>query len=387
MWGPLDPLSRLESSLRQSPLCVHMKKLIFSLTAALTLASLGHAQQFPLDRLPAEDFEVLPPSARVVGPPGDMRIAQSACQARPTADMRRRIVDIAAQEWGFFGFTVVDQTNIVESESRDRRTRRRGPRLSPQESARVADSIAGYWSITSDGGWILARQNAIWNGSAGVAARWRDPWSAAFVSWVMCEGGLGELSQFRRAIAHHAYIDQAIEARDEDVPQAAFVAYDVGELPIEPGDLLCSARRSAYRSIADRRENLGDGIRSHCDIVMKLDETNDRILAIGGNVRGAVRLKLLPAVFAPSEGLAPAVRSVGRGRRAVFAHLKLRAASIEANAFDNTPTIKTLSERGDALGPLRQRLEAHSVTSCCQAQNISTSGVATRASGGSTQPL
>ena len=38
------------------------------------------------------------------------------------------------------------------------RRRGRGSRLGPQESARVADSIAGYWSTTSDGSWIIDRQ-------------------------------------------------------------------------------------------------------------------------------------------------------------------------------------------------------------------------------------
>jgi len=363
-----------------------MKKLTLSLTAVLGFASLAQAQQFPLDRLPAESLEVLPPSARVDGAPGDMRIVQSSCRSLPTTDLRRRIVNIAVQEWGFFGFTVLDRTTVEATEQRTSRTRRRGPRLSPRESARVADSIAGYWSITSDGGWILARQNAIWNGPSGVASRWRDPWSAAFVSWVMCEGGLGEPSQFRRAIAHHAYIDQAIEARDADSSQAAFVAYDVGELPIEPGDLLCSARRSAYRSIADRRDNIGDGIRSHCDIVMRVDEPNDRVLAIGGNVRGAVRLKLLPAVFTQNEGPESSVQSVGQGRRSVFAHLKLRADSIEAEAFENSPTIRMLSEQNDALA-VRRRLEGQSVTTCCQAQTISTPGADTGSSQESTRPL
>ncbi len=224
----------------------------------------------------------------------------------------------------------------------------------------MAHSIAGYWSITPQGGWMLRRQNAVWKGHDGVAARWRDPWSAAFVSWVMCEGGLGGENQFRRAIAHYEYIDQAIEARGQDASPAAFIAFDVGERPVEPGDLLCSARRSAYRSIAERRRHLGTGVRSHCDIVVQVDQTNQRILGIGGNVRGAVSLKLLPAVFQESQGSHLAAKSVGWVGRAVFAHLKLRADSIEADALDNSPTMRALRERDDASGWLRQRLEATS---------------------------
>jgi hypothetical protein len=270
--------------------------------------------------------------------------------------VRQRIVDIAVQEWGFFGFPVLDETNIVDS-ARRRRSWRHTSWLDPEESARVADSIAGYWSVTPDGSWILSRQNEDWAGHNGIAARWRDPWSAAFISWVMCESGLGDGNQFRRAIAHHRYIDQAIEARGKDASQAAYAAFDVGELPIEPGDMLCFARRPKYDSIAERRQSLGTGIRSHCDIVIKLDPANERILAIGGNVRGAVRMKILPAVFDTNQGMQGAVESVSRGRRAVFAHLKLRAASIGADALENSPTMRAVREKDDLLAWLRQELK------------------------------
>ena len=58
----------------------------------------------------------------------------------------------------------------------------------------------------------------------------------------MCEAGLGSTTQFRRAVAHHSYIDQAVRARDGHASEA-----------------------------------------------------EGRVLAIGGNVLGTVSLKLLPA--------------------------------------------------------------------------------------------
>ena len=190
--------------------------------------------------------------------------------------------------------------------------------------------------MTPEGPWIVGRQNDRWNGPDGIAARWNAPWSAAFVSWVMCAAGLGATTQFQRAIAHHTYIDQAIRARDGRAPQAAFVAYDAGETAIEPGDLLCSSRRPAYHTIAERRRQMGIGARSHCDIVVKVDEARERILAIGGNVRGVVSLKLLPAVREAGRPLRLDTRD---GERPMFAHLKLRGAPIDANALDMSPTI------------------------------------------------
>ena len=320
-----------------------MKSLLVLL--AVASATTAGAQQAAFDRLPPDVLDAVAPSARVTGAPGAMKIRRTSCRTAPMDEIRQRIVDIAAQEWAFFGFIVVDQT-IVHTSGSGQPRRRRWRRPNRTESARVADSIAGYWTVTPEGGWILGAQNRAWSGPRGVGSRWRYPWSAAFVSWVMCEAGLGEASLFRRAVAHHVYIDQAIRARGADKPAAAFAAYDVGEAPVAPGDLLCSARRPAYRSIAERRRQMGIGARTHCDIVVKVEPSRGRILAIGGNVRGAVSLKLLPAADGPDGNLRPLP-----GRRRIFAHLKLRAASIAPDALDHTPTMRAARCAGVPLPP------------------------------------
>ena len=308
-----------------------------ALAGCVGAVSVTFAQQSPFDRLPATLLDATPPSGRVRGAPGRMTIHRMPCPNLPMADVRRRIVDLAVQEWGFFGFPVVDRTNIDVADRTQQRPRRRRRRPNRAESARMAPSIAGYWAVTPHGGWILNEQNSAWKGPRGLASRWRYPWSAAFVSWVMCEGGLGDAGRFQRAVAHHVYIDQAIRARAANGEPGAFAAYDVGTTTIVPGDLLCSARRPAYRSIAERRRQMGNGARTHCDIVVELDPSRNRILAVGGNVRGTVALKLLPAARGPGGPLRP----VG-GLRPMFAHLKLRAASIEANALHHTPTMRAL---------------------------------------------
>ena len=223
--------------------------------------------------------------------------------------------------------------------------------MSPSEYARVADSIAGYWTVTPEGEWIIANQNGRWDGSPG-SSRWRTPWSAAFISWVMCESGLVDSGRFQRAVAHHTYIDQAIRARDGDGGRAAFTAYDIGETGILPGDLLCSGRRPAYRSLAERRRQMGEGARTHCDVVVALDEGLGRILTIGGNVRGTVSLKLVPAA-ASDVGLRP-----DGGPRPLFAHLKLRDEPVAPYALGDSPTMRLL---GCAGGVAHTRLMANRV--------------------------
>jgi hypothetical protein len=321
--------------------------------AALVVAALatdGYAQPATFDRLPRNVFDVTPPSARVEGAPGLVKIRQTSCRSVPGAQVRRRIVELAVQEWAYFGFAIVDRTEAEEDDGFPRRSRRPGD----AQSMRVADTISGYWTVTPGGDWIIGSQNKIWNGADGSQARWRFPWSAAFVSWVMCEGGLQDSSQFQRAIAHHTYIDQAIRAREQN-SSAAFVAYDAGAAPLAPGDLLCTARRPEYRTIEARRRQMGVGARTHCDIVVKVDPAKERILAIGGNVRGTVGLKILPAV---KDGDALRVRDQAQGlegsrTRPVFAHLKLRAATSEGDAFDASPTLKALSCAGPSAAAAR----------------------------------
>ena len=324
---------------------MNLLRLSVAFIAGLVAASGAFAADGRYGRLPAAKLEVTPPSERVRGEAGQMTMRQVACRTLPMAETRRRIVDVAVQEWGFFGFPIVDYTTLDDEVSFGQpRWFGRFPALPQEEAVRVAASVAGYWAVTPSGPQMIARQNKEWSEPWGVNGRWADPWSAAFISWVMCESGLGETSQFQRAIAHWTYIDQAIRARDGNASNAGYVAYDMGEQPIAPGDLICSSRRPAYRSIADRRRQMGIGARAHCDIVVKVDEPGKRIFAIGGNVRRSVSLKLFPTVRTQGKNLRPANISISGfdDERPLFAHLKLRSPSIEATALDNSPTIKAL---------------------------------------------
>jgi len=301
------------------------------------------AQMFAPARLPTAVLDVVPPSTWVRGAPGAMTVERPACRAVPETELRRRIVEVAIQEWAFFGFPVLDRRsgsrflppgmggNGFEAQPAPGFP----PLPEPSEAARVAPTIAGYWAATPQGAGIVSEQNRAWN-SAGVGVRWRSPWSAAFISWVMCEAGAGVPEGFRSAIAHWSYIDQAILARDGRAANARYVAYDLGEAEVEPGDLLCAANRPVYRSLAERRRQLGVGARSHCDVVVDVDAAGGRVLAIGGNVLRAVSLKVLPQDPNP-RGRA---RPEGGMGRPLFAHLKLRAASIPPDALRRSAVLQ-----------------------------------------------
>jgi hypothetical protein len=264
-----------------------------------------------------------------------MTIARRECRGFPATSVRQRMIELAVQEWGYFGFAVVDRTATGDDDERGGPRRRRGwgRRGNDADAARVASSIAGYWAVTSDGAWILENQNAIWNRS-DATSRWRHAWSAAFISWVMCESGLASNTEFQRAIAHHSYIDQAIRARDGRAAAAAYTAYDPGEADLAPGDLICSARRPPYQSLAERRRQMGEGALTHCDLVVKVDAGAGRVFTIGGNVRGTVGLKAFPTDLP-----------------GIFAHLKLHARYAEADVFDLSPAVQALGCAGGVGAP------------------------------------
>jgi hypothetical protein len=329
-----------------------------ALLLAVCLSTLAAGADYSVERLPRAQFDVIPPAERVEGTRGSIALLQPACRIGAAKVSRRRIVDIAVQEWAVSGFQTVDATQIenrllppgivpdsINPRLSAPRIVRQFPRLGTlEDDPRLDTTIAGYWSATPEGPRIIAEQNRAWNAPGGQAVNWAEPWSAAFVSWVMCEAGLGDMAQFRRSSAHRAYIDQAIAARDGGAPDAAFVAYDAGEVPIVPGDLLCRSRDGTnYRDLSDRRRDLGMAGATHCDIVAKLDDRNGRILLIGGNVFQSVSLTILPLRREAGHHPRPVDDSVIAGAVTVFAHLKLRADSIEDSALDSSPAIKALA--------------------------------------------
>ncbi len=176
------------------------------------------------------------------------------------------VVRIANEEWVFFGNHVYDQDDGY-LEERDE-----------EAWQRIADE---YWQTQG-----IERIDI---DTPEEVASDNNPWSAAFISWVMQEAGAGD--QFNYSALHADYINQAIEDRESE-SDAAFIGYSIEEYSPKVGDLIGSNREGeeggeitvTYDTARDY-----ESYNSHVDIVVatRLGEID----VIGGNVEETVTLR------------------------------------------------------------------------------------------------
>jgi hypothetical protein len=154
-----------------------------------------------------------------------------------------------------------------------------------------------YWE---DGAEVI-RPVGLWEddklGSERVAQYWRvldpdseltgmncaEPWSAAFISWVMIRAGV-DPRQFTRSAAHRDYLRTIIAHADD--PDFKFRPRAPADYAPKPGDIICRGRGST-REITDFHA-LPEGAELHCDIVVA--NADGKLESIGGNVRQSVSL-------------------------------------------------------------------------------------------------
>lgn len=120
-----------------------------------------------------------------------------------------------------------------------------------------------------------------------------NPWSAAFVSYVMGRAGV---VGFRGSPRHIDYIRAAYQAGADGAP---YRYADPGQEKPAPGDLLCFLRgRKDALGPAGLQQALTRGgalpWKSHCDVVIAANVGGDHTLyLIGGNVLNAVTMRKL----------------------------------------------------------------------------------------------
>lgn len=167
-------------------------------------------------------------------------------------------LDIANQEWDRFG----RQTINIDGET-------------IREGAKEADDsvylrVGDYWKIGVD-------RNLTGKDT-------HEPWSAAFISWVMKKAGMGE--RFSYSDWHAHYIRNSIRYRRAQDKSFAFWGYRLHERAPQVGDLVGYARQKGITY--DYQPTVYS---SHTDLVVAVRP--GEIDVIGGNVRDSVTKKTL----------------------------------------------------------------------------------------------
>lgn len=168
-----------------------------------------------------------------------------------------KAVSIARQEWERFGSQTISKTNTLVKPG--------GLEAQDPYSERVGE----YWKAL---GFPLTGKDS------------HEPWSAAFISWVMREAGMGE--RFSYSEWHATYIRNSIFARRDGDKSFAYWGYRLKERAPQVGDLVGYARQSGitydYQPLT---------YSSHTDLVVAVRP--HEIDVIGGNVKDSVSLKTL----------------------------------------------------------------------------------------------
>ena len=169
-----------------------------------------------------------------------------------------KALDIATEEWVFFGEQTIDiDGNLVK---------KGGQEADDEFYLRVAD----YWKEGVD--MDLTGKDT------------HEPWSAAFISWVMKKAGMGE--RFSYSDWHATYIRNSILARRRDDPSFAYWGYRLSERAPQVGDLVGYARQGGISY--DYQPTV---YASHTDLVVAVRP--GEIDVIGGNVKDSVTKKTL----------------------------------------------------------------------------------------------
>ena len=113
-----------------------------------------------------------------------------------------------------------------------------------------------------------------------------NPWSAAFISWVMQRAGV---PGFRTSASHFDYV----RAARKDVVGSPYRFVEPMSAKLETGDMLCYVRTGrVYRH--DRLlmaiDGSASGLPMHCDLIVAA--AGGKAYAVGGNVQQAVTMRI-----------------------------------------------------------------------------------------------
>lgn len=181
----------------------------------------------------------------------------------PDPSLKRAIMARALREWEFFG----RQTVVIQGNEESI------PHVGAWEDddSRHSGRVSVYWRTVGK------------SSLSGMDCQ--QPWSAAFMTWVMRSAGVPE-EQFPNSSAHWIYMANMIN--QAGLPDRYFVPRRVRDYSPRLGDLVCAYRGSDRPPSNDGYTSswMLPGTNSHCDLVV--GKNGASLDVVGGNVRNSV---------------------------------------------------------------------------------------------------
>lgn len=185
-----------------------------------------------------------------------------------------KMLQICEQEYAFFG-------NGTKKEFMDDVYKRVGDYWTELAKHDPYKDWAGY---NGKSGVVFAHGKVVSNNN--------QPWSAAFISYVMATAGAG--NNFAYSPSHSVYIVRALEEAKKSKPAASFVAQRHKLYSPKLGDLIACERRpevdpnfDTYKAFVAAKK-----YEAHCDVVTEVHPKH--VVTIGGNVSNSVTRKTWP---------------------------------------------------------------------------------------------
>ncbi|WEK04321.1 MAG: DUF2272 domain-containing protein [Candidatus Devosia phytovorans] len=164
----------------------------------------------------------------------------------------------------------------------------------------VYERVGNYWNALSKTPsfehWATynGRSEVEFEDNGSVDNSRNQPWSAAFISYVMRKAGAGD--HFAYSSSHSTYIVRALKQAQKHTPTSAFIARRHKEYVPKLGDLIACERLKTLSPSFDTYPGYvaENKYQAHCDVVTEVH--SDHIATIGGNVSDSVRRKSWPLV-------------------------------------------------------------------------------------------
>jgi GH24 family phage-related lysozyme (muramidase) len=173
-----------------------------------------------------------------------------------------------------FNTTWTKIKNLIISTANDQYsywTKSNGSRYAETDSF-VTSRLQEYWKAAGLNYTAAQLQDANWQKD--------NPWSAAFISWVIKQAGGG--NSFKYSPLHMKYVSAAKQNTVNKTSDNPFWLCNVNNALPEPGDLICRNRGSSNFTF----DTVTDSGSSHSDIVVEVDYSNNKMIVIGGNKTG-----------------------------------------------------------------------------------------------------